>query len=598
MPRKSIQSPETGVPDVRIVAGGAIVAKSHAFGHPGNCIILLSPQENQDSAVTAMKGFDDTPSNRQIVGIVAKRTGNFMQHASSGYAPGNNAANAALVNEKLMESIREDKSLPALGRAVAEVLRLASGGDEAVGDLARFILSDVALTQKILRLANTVVCRAASGTQVTTVSRAIFLLGFDVIVTSAAALLLVDRLSNRHHAISVRKELGQALYASSIARMLARRTHFKDAEEAAVAALFRNLGRILVAAHDHTAFAEIDALQRQQLMTPSQAAVEVIDCTFESMGLSVLREWQIPESTIGAAMSPHQSRPKSIKTRHDWLQQVVQFSTETARIAAAPPEARSESGRLLLARFGGSLNVDEPQWIELMARAADETSALMMQMESSPGGLAVAAEESDGGNMPFSPDLLFTAADPNGLQVASRFPSGKPSNARDLLLAGVQDITQMMASGRCKASDLMLIVLETLCKSMGFRFATVCLIDAQAGQFRARIAIGEQHASRRSGFTFAATSAHDLFHLSLENDVDLLIADSSQQKIRDLLPAWHKTLFADTRSFIVLPLVVQGKKLGLFYADRTMPAPEGVPADETSLIKTLKGQVLTALQTR
>jgi hypothetical protein len=45
----------------------------------------------------------------------------------------------------------------------------------------------------------------------------------------------------------------------------------------------------------------------------------------------------------------------------------------------------------------------------------------------------------------------------------------------------------------------------------------------------------------------------------------------------------------------VLPLVVQGTQLGLFYADRVQPAPEGVPPDETSLIRALKGQVLAAL---
>jgi hypothetical protein len=36
-------------------------------------------------------------------------------------------------------------------------------------------------------------------------------------------------------------------------------------------------------------------------------------------------------------------------------------------------------------------------------------------------------------------------------------------------------------------------------------------------------------------------------------------------------------------------------QLGLFYADRKAIAPEGVPPDETSLIKALKGQILVAL---
>jgi GAF domain-containing protein len=144
----------------------------------------------------------------------------------------------------------------------------------------------------------------------------------------------------------------------------------------------------------------------------------------------------------------------------------------------------------------------------------------------------------------------------------------------------------------------MLLVLETLYSSLGFRFATVCLKDVQLGQFRARIAIGESNVERQKGFAFPVEAARDLFHLSMENDADLMISDAIVPKIRDLLPVWHRTLLPDARSFIVLPLVVQKRPLGLFYADRALPAPEGVPADETALIKTLKGQVLGALNPR
>jgi hypothetical protein len=84
----------------------------------------------------------------------------------------------------------------------------------------------------------------------------------------------------------------------------------------------------------------------------------------------------------------------------------------------------------------------------------------------------------------------------------------------------------------------------------------------------------------------------------MENNADLLISDATDAKILDLIPLWHKKLLPDARSFIVLPLVVQKRAFGLFYADRSQAAAEGVPPDETALIKTLKGQVLAALNAR
>lgn len=503
----------------------------------------------------------------------------------------------ASVGRELIDSIREDKHLPALGSAVAQVVRMASSGDEAVGELARFILSDVALTQKILRLANTATCRGSTTTPVTTISRAIFLLGFDMIITSATAMLLVERLSDRRHASLVRKELAESLYASAIARLLSRRAFFKDAEEAAVAALFTNVGRILVASHDHISYQEIATLQEKQKLSASQSALHVIGCSFDALAATVLREWQIPESTIGAALASIPGKPRPVRTRQDWLQQAVQFSTEVSSISALEPAMQAEATSRLLARFGDNLHVDAGQLSEWMARAEQETRELMMQMEP------VMEQPSQGqGHADATASLLHEMslgpAPGDAIRITSRFPSGKPVNARDLLLAGVQDITQMMSSGQAKASDLMLTVLETLCHSMGFRFAAACLLDASTGTYRARLTIGDDHAAKRQGMDFPSGSGHDLFHLSLENDVDLLIADAHEPKIRALLPAWHLKTFADARSFMVLPLVVQRRKIGLFYADRVVPAPEGVPPDETSLIKTLKGQVLTALQSR
>ncbi|MEO8838253.1 MAG: signal transduction protein, partial [Herbaspirillum sp.] len=192
-------------------------------------------------------------------------------------------------------------------------------------------------------------------------------------------------------------------------------------------------------------------------------------------------------------------------------------------------------------------------------------------------------------------ELLLVPPVLNATEGATRHASGKPLNARELLLAGVQDATQMMASGRCKTNELILLVLETIYRSMGFRFATVCLKDPKSGQFRARVALGEQSAERQAGFAFPITSQRDLFHLALENDADLMISDATAANIRELIPAWHHKLLPDARSFIVLPLVLQTVPFGLFYADRIQLAIEGVPPDEASLIKILKGQVLAAL---
>lgn len=492
------------------------------------------------------------------------------------------------VRAALLNKVCGDEDMFALGSSVARVVQMASSDDQGTHDLAYYVLSDVALTQRILRLANTVKYRTASGTSVTTISRAIALLGFDNVKTTALAMLLVDALGSSEHVYSVRVELEASLCASLVGREMARHSFYQGAEEASIGALFKNLGPLLVASHAHERYREINALTAGARHTPAQAAQMILGCSYDALSEAVLGEWQIPDVILRAQRALPEGVLKTALKRGEWMRQVASFSLDVARLLAhgADP-AGSAQAQALLARYGNALNLDAPQLDGLFGTVAREMRALMESMHLEPLPRPQEQKESESGGLP---GVLLLATLGNQEEQGSH-PSGKPKNARELLLAGVQDVTQMRASGQGKVNDVVRAVLETLYTALGFRFATVVLRDPRAGQFRARVSFG----AAQAGFAFSTVSSRDLFHLAMENDADLMIADASSPKIRDLLPAWHKTLLPDARSFIVLPLVVGKAQLGLFYADRAVPAPEGVPPDETALIKALKGQVLAAL---
>jgi HD-like signal output (HDOD) protein len=497
------------------------------------------------------------------------------------------------VRAGLMNKVCGDEDMFALGTSVARVVQMASSDDKGTHDLAYYVLSDVALTQRILRLSNTPTYRTAHGTSVTTISRAISLLGFDNVKTTALAMLLVDALSNSAHAQSVRGELENALCASLVGRELARTSFYQGAEEASIAALFKNLASLLVASHEHDRYREIAALHAGGKHTLGQAAQMILGCSYDALTEAVLAEWKIPDIIIRALQPLPSGIQKPSASRGEWMRQAASFSMEVSNLLArsvnpsATPEARA-----LLTRYGLALNIDADQMEDMFNAVQRHMTDLLRSMNMQPQPRIEQPADTDGG----LPNVLLLATMDSGEDAAEEFyPSGKPYKARELLLAGVQDVTQMRAGGEATLNDVILAVLETLYTSMGFRFATVCLKDGRSGQFRARVAFGDDHERIQPGFSFPMAGSRDLFHLAMENDADLMIADASSTKIRDLLPIWHRNLLPDAKSFIVLPLVVGKVQLGLFYADRVHPAPEGVPPDETSLIKALKGQVLVAL---
>lgn len=506
---------------------------------------------------------------------------------------------AAAVRGLLLEKISRDADLPALGMTVSRVVQLTSSDDEAARNLTYFILSDVALTQKILRLSNTVFYRSSFSTPVTTISRAIYLLGFDTIKTSALAMILVDRLTDRKHAKNIHAQLLQALCASVVGREMAKHSHYHGGEEAAIAALFKNLGELLIASHDHALYSEILALTGNRGLTLQQAAMHKLGCSLDLLAESVLKEWQIPDSIIRSLAPLAAGTLKAPRNRQEWMQLVAAFSMEVSLLIPRMADLGDSAGKALLGRFGSALQLDQQQLEHLFDTVTREIRLLAESMSLPPMAEIAAPSPSAASALHDLPaEFLLSAADTQQQPMDARHASGKPMKARELLLTGVQDVTQMMACGNYKVNELILLVLETLYSSMGFRFATICIKTPKSNQFSARLAIGEDYAARQAGFAFPIASSKNLFHLAMENDADLMIADASAAKIRYLLPDWHKRLLPDACSFIVLPLVVQKVPLGLFYADRKRTAPEGVPPDEAALIKTLKGQVLAALQSR
>lgn len=106
---------------------------------------------------------------------------------------------AKTIKDRLIETAANDPDLPALGSSVARIVQSSSSDDQSIQHLAYCVLSDVSLTQKILRLSNSVAFKTAASSKANAnITKAIFLLGFNSVKTCALAMLLVDGMSGKH----------------------------------------------------------------------------------------------------------------------------------------------------------------------------------------------------------------------------------------------------------------------------------------------------------------------------------------------------------------------------------------------------------------
>lgn len=506
------------------------------------------------------------------------------------------------IKEMLLSAINNDPNLPSLGGSISYIIRLSSSEDESLRQLSHFILSDVSLAQKILSLSNSITFRSSSTRVITSITKAIFLLGFDTVKTCALTILLVDGMMTGKRADYIRTELTHAVAASMVSRGLAKYNQFINSEEIAIASLFKNMGRLLLAAYAHDKYEEMMTLAAQGMYPPEQASMRALNFDLSEFTELILNKWNIPLSIIQLVKNKPLDIANSPKNKYDGMRLAIEFSEKAVPLIV---KADNNSGleSILLSRFGKALDLDKSKLDLIIKNAREETSMLQVNANLPPlSKNTIETDIKDSGTDSQSgsdmlTELALTDTKATDITIVQRYPSGKPYNASVLLLSAIQDVTEMMATNY-KLCNLIMLALEHYYHGLGFRFVTLCLRNNQKHQYQARSTVGKISTELQKAFCFPAILTTDLFCLAMEKDTDLFISDAGVSKVREMLPHWYLTLFPDARSFIVLPLVINKKPFGFIYADREHAAPEGMTVDETKLIKTLKGQILTALNSK
>jgi hypothetical protein len=158
--------------------------------------------------------------------------------------------------QRLLTAIRKTGEFPAMAQTVGAIGALTSSEGTASATLADSILQDYGLTQKLLRLVNTV--GFGQYDEVTTITRAVLLLGFERIRTIATSLILFDHISRQARTPALVDILNMSFYSAILGRNIAEATEFTDGEETFLSSLFHRLGRVLVAFYLPEEFATIE----------------------------------------------------------------------------------------------------------------------------------------------------------------------------------------------------------------------------------------------------------------------------------------------------------------------------------------------------
>lgn len=199
--------------------------------------------------------------------------------------------------------LQQVDQLPTLSPITQRVLRLGSATDADLSDVVRLVQSDPSLTGRVLSM-----CQRAElglGDRVTTVDRAIVMLGFEAVRAAILSVAVYDALSDHAAQLESRPEneafrhdaFWRHCVASACAADAIARTHPSlgvSPDEAFVAGLLHDLGKLALDLVLPRTYGKVMRLVEERGLAMAEASARVIGIDHHTAGKRLAEHWNLP----------------------------------------------------------------------------------------------------------------------------------------------------------------------------------------------------------------------------------------------------------------------------------------------------------------
>ncbi len=514
-----------------------------------------------------------------------------------------------VVNDKhstldfLLRRMRSKSDFPALSSIISEINRIASSESDSANKLARVILQDFALTNKLLRLVNTV-SYGQFGGNISTISKAVVIMGFETVRNIAMSLIMLEFMHDKALAHQLKDEVIGSFFSGVLAIQLAEGRNIRAAEELMICSMFQNLGRMLVTYYFFEESQEISRIL-QQGQNEDQAAVIVLGLTYNEIGLGVAKSWNFPKRLLeGMEKLPAGKPVKKPRQPIDHVRATVSMANELCEIAAKTDvHEKSRELNKLRFRYQEALDVPEHKLNAVLESGLQELSsrALTLEINTSRSTIVSKVRKWTGSAIDTIPEGTKKADVMSGVHGIESALNADEKNDLEashdpatIMGAGIQDVTNTLVEN-FNLNDVLLMVLETIYRGLGFKRAIICIRDNKMNAMVARMGLGAGVDEVIPHFRFKIMFEPDVFHLAIEKGVDIVIEDLNAESIVSKIPAWYKQA-VDAESFILLPIIINKKAIGLFYADMQHADTLKLSEQQLSLLRTLRNQAVLAIK--
>lgn len=205
------------------------------------------------------------------------------------------------MNKELETAIMTAADLPTIPIVAIKVMQLIESDCATSEELAKIVSSDPAVAARVLKISNSSFygCRR----QIQTLSSAIVILGFSTLKSLVVAASVKQ--VYRPYGLTEKMLWEHSFAAGLAARIIANRTRAANEEEAFLAGLFHDIGKIIMNTLDRDKFQEVMQHCYNEGTSFGKAEQGVYPFTHDEVGAYVIKKWNFPEILTNAVLQHH-----------------------------------------------------------------------------------------------------------------------------------------------------------------------------------------------------------------------------------------------------------------------------------------------------
>lgn len=510
----------------------------------------------------------------------------------------------------LLRRMRSKSDFPAMSGIIHEINKIVSSESEGSSKLAQAILQDFSLTNKLLKLVNTV-SYSQFGGQINTISKAVSIIGFESVRNIAMSLILMDFLQNKSQAQEMKDDVISSFFSGIVAVQLSEGMSAQDVEETMICAMFLNLGRMIAKFYFFEESEEISRMMEDKKVDEEHAAMKVLGVTYNELGIGIAKTWNFPDRLIAGMQKLQPGKVTMPSGDIGRLSVTVNMANELCGIATvSDPKGKAEALKKIRERYAGVVDATEEKLSASLEKGLQDLSlrSQVLGLDTSKSNALKKLRTwldhkietvQTGKAKKTDPDSLtgLTSIDLVVDDFAKTLVNAELEVKPDpevILGDGIQDVTNTLV-GEYKLNDVLQMVLETIYRGLGFDHVLIFSRDPKQGMMVARFGFGQNIAELLPRFRFSLAFEADVFHLALEKALDVVIEDVGAPNIANKIPAWY-TKAIDSRYFVLLPIVVNKIAVGMIYADMQEAKKMEITPKQLALLRTLRNQAVLAIK--